>query len=57
VKALPEDVGRVGGVACPVEIYASTDEEGPYSVTQTVEIQVITETLEVHYQSTIAFGN
>jgi hypothetical protein len=46
------------GFACPVEVYASTDEEeGPYSVTQTVESQVITEMLEIHYQSTKAFGN
>jgi len=66
-KALPEDQGHVGGVACPVEVYTSTDEvevytstdevEGPYSVTQTAESQVITETLEIHYQSTKAFGN
>lgn len=56
-KALLEDQGHVGGAACPVEGYASTDEEGPYSVTQTVEIEVITETLEIHYQSTKAFGN
>jgi hypothetical protein len=32
-------------------------EEGPYSVIHTVEIQVITEMLEIHYQSTKAFGN
>jgi hypothetical protein len=57
-KALPEDEDHVDGVACPVEAYTSTDEvEGPYSVTQTVESQVITEMLEIHYQSIKAFGS
>jgi len=57
-KALPEDQSHDGGVACPVEVYASTDEEeGPYSVIQTDEIQVITGTLEIHYQTTKGFGN
>lgn len=56
-EALPEDQGYVGAVACPAKVDTSTDEEGPYTVTGTVEVQDVTGTLEIHYQTTEAFGN
>jgi hypothetical protein len=46
-----DDQRHVG--VCPPEVDTSTDEEeGPRNVTATVEIQDVTGTLEIHYQST-----
>jgi hypothetical protein len=55
---MSEDQGYVGAVVCPAEVDTLTDEEeGPYTVTGTAEVQDVTGTLEIHYQSTEAFGN
>jgi hypothetical protein len=35
----------------------SADEEDPYNVTGTVEIQGVRGTLQIHYHSTNVFGN
>lgn len=56
-EALSEDQIYVGAVVCPAEVDTSTDDEGPYTITGTVEVQDVTGTLEIHYQSTEAFGN
>lgn len=56
-EALSEDQGYVDAAACPAEVDISANEEGPYTVTGTVEVQDVTGTLEIHYQSTEAFGN
>lgn len=45
------------GVLCPAEAIVSTDDEDPYSVTGTVEIQDVTGTLQIYYQSTNVFGS
>lgn len=57
-EAMSEDQGYVGAVVCPAEFDILKDEEeGTYTVTGTAEIQDVTWTLEIHYQSTQAFGN
>lgn len=57
-EALSEDHSHVGAVVYPPEFDTSTnEEEGPYDVTRTDEIQDVKGTLEIHYQSTKALGN